>query len=409
MHEKAAATVITSTRHRLPIVLALVGAAVVSSLALIVTAVTVSSMHGCSSGREIHHIVPDNHSLSQHQPVRGPLHSTSTASTNRRMFKSKWHATVLESVAQAEQLLSTTPEQRVHNIFVPMLSNRHTLLCCMLTDLDRKLGHTNALDVFVFSVNNAASENFNAGGCRFPSLLNTTVVFMPLREHWGESFSCSSSAMHNASEWVAPQQFDDNYRRMGHWRLTFQFAFADLLGYKYLWQLDDDSFFRSPVSVSMVDYMQRKDLWLAGATKYQDQHFVLRGLPELARLFLVAEQLTPSGTLFNQHTQPAGLDGLFTVAGDPSLDKPPQGKDQGWSRFVGYGNNLLVDMDRFWWPRNVQKFVELAVQTGYHVRFRWNEQGVMGMVWQMFVPDGRFQFGGLPLDYEHPHKFEAEC
>ena len=41
-------------------------------------------------------------------------------------------------------------------------------------------------------------------------------------------------------------------RRMGHWRLTFQYAFADALGYRYIWQMDDDSHFNATVSFNVV-------------------------------------------------------------------------------------------------------------------------------------------------------------
>jgi hypothetical protein len=66
-------------------------------------------------------------------------------------------------------------------------------------------------------------------------------------------------------------------------------------------------------------------------------------------------------------------------------------------------------MDKFWWSQEAQKFVELAVQSGYHWRFRWNEQGIMAMLWQMFVPEGHYQFDTLPIDYHHPRKVWGQC
>lgn len=47
-------------------------------------------------------------------------------------------------------------------------------------------------------------------------------------------------------------------RNMGHWRLTFQFAFADMLGYKYVWQVDDDTEFKARETLNVTDYMQGK-------------------------------------------------------------------------------------------------------------------------------------------------------
>lgn len=325
-------------------------------------------------------------------------------------FKSRWHPTVLNSVFKAQQLLSTTNEQRAKRLFVPMLSNRHSELCCMLTDLNSKVGATNALDVFIFTPDNKAQQEYNRSPC-WKRQFNITVVFLPLDEHWGVEPECSSSAIHDTNGWIGmPGLFGESYRRMGHWRLTFQFAFADMLGYKYVWQLDDDSWFKKSVNFSMISYMQQHGLWVAGAKTLPDPHFVTWGLPEMARLFLVGERMAPAGTLFTNHTQPPGLEGLYTVRNDSVRTKHPlTGDESGWSRAIIHGNNLIIDMDRFWWPKEAQKFVELVVQSGYHWRFRWNEQGVIAMLWQMFVPDGHFQFDTLPIDYHHPRKTWGKC
>ncbi|KAK9807176.1 hypothetical protein WJX73_004215 [Symbiochloris irregularis] len=50
----------------------------------------------------------------------------------------------------------------------------------------------------------------------------------------------------NSSIWTA-KRFKEAYRRMGHWRLTFQLDFATTLGYPYILQLDLDSYFPEPV------------------------------------------------------------------------------------------------------------------------------------------------------------------
>lgn len=235
---------------------------------------------------------------------------------------------------------------------------------------------------------------------------------MSLDEQWHVDPHCTSSAIHDMNGWVGlPGLFGDSYRRMGHWRLTFQFAFADLLGYKYLWQLDDDSFFRSQVQFNMMSYMSEHDLWLAGFRTLIDPPMVTQGLPEITRLFLVSERLTPTGPLFYNHTAPPGLDGLFTADNytmqhATSLNGVSRG---GWSRTVIYGNCIIIDMDKFWWPAHAQKFLELVLQTGYYFRFRWNEQGVIAMMWQMFVPEQHYNLDSLPIDYFHPRKRWGNC
>jgi len=325
-------------------------------------------------------------------------------------YKSRWHHTVLDSVFKAQQKLSSSPQERASRMFVPMLSNRHAELCCMLTDLNIKVGATTPLDVFIFTVENKAEKLYNRSPC-WRRKFNITVNFLPLNEHWGADPRGSSSAVHDANSWIGmPGLFGENYRKMGHWRLAFQFAFADMLGYKYIWQLDDDSYFRTAVGFNMIDYMKQNDLWVAGVKTLPDPHWVTWGLAEIARLFLVAERLAPPGTLFSNHTEPSGLDGLYTVRNDPvRTGHPLTGDTGGWSKTIIHGSCMIMDMDKFWWPKHVQRFVELVLQTGYHWRFRWNEQGVMAMVWQMFVPEGHFQFNTLPLDYMHPRKVWGEC
>lgn len=327
-------------------------------------------------------------------------------------FKSRWHHTVLKSVHKAERLLRTSRRRRARRFFVPMLSSRHSELCCMLTDLNKKVAATNKLDVFVFSVENAAHSVFFESECRSRKF-NLTVNFMALDEHWrlghGTNPATSSSAFFDTSDWMGGH-FNEDYRRMGHWRLAFQFAFADMLGYRYVWQLDDDSHFRTPVTVNLMEYMQERNLWVGGL-KYNEYDFVAWGLPEIARLYLVAERMAPMGPLFSSHTQPAGLQGLYSVVNETlrPANQELQYDEGGWDKRVIWGNCVIVDMDKFWWPKHVQKFVELVLLSGYHFRFRWNEQGVMGMVSHMFVPEDNTAIDTLPVDYEHPHDYWGSC
>lgn len=63
------------------------------------------------------------------------------------------------------------------------------------------------------------------------------------------------------------------------------------------------------------------------------------GLPEITRAFLVAEKMTPRGTLFTNHTKPPGLEGLYTVRNITANTGLTTGyqvdaSEGGWSRFV---------------------------------------------------------------------------
>jgi hypothetical protein len=66
------------------------------------------------------------------------------------------------------------------------------------------------------------------------------------------------------------------------------------------------------------------------------------------------------------------------------------------------GNCLVIDVSIMSDPL-VQRFLELVVSSQYHYRFRWNEQAVLSMLWQVFVPDE--QIGKLPFQHWwHPNK-----
>ncbi len=50
---------------------------------------------------------------------------------------------------------------------------------------------------------------------------------------------------------------------MGHWRLAFVFPFARELGYRYLWQTDDDAYLHEPVGFNVLAHMENKSLVIA--------------------------------------------------------------------------------------------------------------------------------------------------
>lgn len=69
----------------------------------------------------------------------------------------------------------------------------------------------------------------------------------------------------------------------GHWRLLFQYTLADMLGYKYLWQLDDDSELSLPLKASLIPWMKQHKVLMAYRRAYRDKVMVTWGLPELTR------------------------------------------------------------------------------------------------------------------------------
>lgn len=177
----------------------------------------------------------------------------------------------------------------------------------------------------------------------------------------------------------------------GHWRLTFQMSFAHRLGYPYLLQLDDDSHFTSPLKIDLLQFVRSRGLDLAARKAIYDQAWVAQGLPELTRYFLVTEGINIPPALA-QNCDPPTIEGLYTASSF--------GLGGGWNRRVLYGN-FMIFSTAFWHRPDVQSYLQLILKTGGHFRFRWNEQGTVGMIWQLFA-EQRYHIFDFP--YKHAEK-----
>ncbi|GLI65812.1 hypothetical protein VaNZ11_009435 [Volvox africanus] len=224
--------------------------------------------------------------------------------------------------------------------------------------------------------------------------------------------------VHNSS-WMVPQMAADrgrwhsfqnaNYRLMGDWRLAFMPHFAKKMGHRYVLQLDDDSFILSPVGTNLVELFDRHGYLLAARNAQRDPPIVTWGLPELARFYLVTNKVVPE-TLF-EFCEPQSIEGLYSEYKRSKLEEgllPTAQLDRlnqlglrsrgGWNRTILFGNCLMYSLDWFLQPE-VQHFVQLCRTTGASFTYRWNEQGVLAMLWQIFVPrDKLYMFN---FDYAH--------
>jgi hypothetical protein len=67
--------------------------------------------------------------------------------------------------------------------------------------------------------------------------------------------------------------------------------FAASLGYKWVLQLDDDACLIKEIPYDIVGYLESKNAWL-GARTIVDNHLDMAwGLPELARYYIVSENV----------------------------------------------------------------------------------------------------------------------
>lgn len=145
------------------------------------------------------------------------------------------------------------------------------------------------------------------------------------------------------------------------------------------------------IATNMVADMRDKKLDIAWRdVTINESPSVSWGLAELARYHILAHNITPTQLL--EHCKPPSLYGLVTP-GSPGV---PAG--DGWDLQVPRGYFVLLRLG-FWHSAPVQHFVKLVLRSGGHVKFRWNEQQVVGMVGLIFAPKQQTQ--QLQFNYRH--------
>lgn len=212
--------------------------------------------------------------------------------------------------------------------------------------------------------------------------------------------------------WRLPQ-FGDDYRRVGHWRMTFQMSFAKRLGHRYVMALDDDAHVLSKLNYNIVTSFSQNKTLLATKAVLPDDSIAELGLAELTRYHIITSGIQP--TQLYEHCQPPRLEGVFTRI--PSPHYAPKTMPESWNttfvksqRYMGwdssviYGYIYVLDVD-FWFQKEVQRYVRLVIGSGGHFKERWNEQGVITMVWLLFIPKGGFKF--LEADISHSKIFDV--
>ena len=275
-----------------------------------------------------------------------------------------------------------------NDVFVPILTARNLSdTCAMLNAFQRNFLKHNPSDVVVFSLGGDGDVE-GLQSCtahQLPEPANMSFVDLKQRAHalgW-----TTPAHVQDTSLWR--HTFSESFVRVGAWRLTTQFQLARLFGYRLVMYVDDDSIFPEPVTEPVFDTFYRRTLKMAARVHTHDLLFPTVGLPELARFFVVSEQLEPK-TLY-QNCHPANISGLFSASDDNARE--------GWDRTIFYSNFAVISVD-FYYEPIVQRFVRLALESGGVFKHRWNEQGVLSMVWQLFVEPSKFHM--YDFKYEHP-------
>jgi hypothetical protein len=145
---------------------------------------------------------------------------------------------------------------------VVIMSENTQLLCCALKNIKANAMANTPSDIFVSSPTTAQQQHV----LEHCDITLQDIYFLLLNEleHWTVPAEAGPQETWTSREYSIP------YRKMGHGRLAFQFKFAAALGFKYLLQVDDDSWFPEPVSINYVTYMQQQQLHIAARAEQQD-------------------------------------------------------------------------------------------------------------------------------------------
>lgn len=319
------------------------------------------------------------------------------------------NSTVCRSATLAKQLLGATPV--ADRMMVILLSSREKMLCCTVKLLQVHFFNETPADMFIFSPNNTAKVNAKK---ICPTLVSSSnIYFMAIDEHWEVPQNAATQSWMEYGE--QKQTHIINYRLMGYWRLRFQFDFAREIGYKYLWQIDDDSQLLAPLGYNAIHRMENESLDIAGASLAGDYQGVLWGLAELTRYFIMTDLDGSAPQTLLDNCDPPTMHGLFTRVGEDRNETRlnmgaahiQQMNEQkgftGWNMEELYGNSIMFRVD-FWFRPDVQRYLDLIHSTAGVFRFRWQEQGVMAMIWRLFVAPEHFQ----KMDFKFCHKCDIE-
>jgi hypothetical protein len=85
-------------------------------------------------------------------------------------------------------------------------------------------------------------------------------------------------------KWNYGMLFNDDYYLMGRWRLTFAMSFTKAMGYEYMLQIDDDTFFMDDIKFDIVKHFRDNNIvWGVRNRYFSEIVEITRGLPEFVR------------------------------------------------------------------------------------------------------------------------------
>ena len=303
-----------------------------------------------------------------------------------------------ESVQMAQKMLSerngiiTTKNRLVAMILFAHKEPKpkQSLLRCSLELLAKNVmanskatgtQHGTQLDIFVWVPKSFSTPRW------LENMTNVYVMNIP-EEAW-----TIPKGLPPFSSWVMSYRFPLEYFKMGRWRLTFSFKFVSAMGYRYMLQIDDDTFVMSPVNYNIIETLTKgnnsNSFLFAAWDRYDGEtRQVWVELPEFVAAWVKKRsyQKKICGPLLEHfENKVESLAGITTI---------------GWDKQIIRGNFNIWDMD-FINSEIVQEFLQDILATGKDITQRWQEQAVYNMIRLLFVPDSRvFFFKDVKIEHK---------
>lgn len=168
------------------------------------------------------------------------------------------------------------------------------------------------------------------------------------------------------------------YRSMCKWYSIHILNVLHDMGYEWMIRMDTDSEFLTPIPYNLVDAMKAAGAEYGFRVWWVDFARFVKGLPEAAQYWMIAENIKP--TWLRRECRTQALHGLTT---------------KGWKRHIFY-NNFFVTNLKWWVQPHVQGWLQHLVHSGGFYKFRWGDAPVQTITLGMFMPNDKiieFSFG----------------
>ncbi len=149
---------------------------------------------------------------------------------------------------------------------------RLAYLHCCLSKLYEHIGMTTPIDVYLWFQESSIPYIPQWITNLFPHVI---IVEIP-KSSWTLPLDSGDPI-----KWNYGTLFNDDYYLMGRWRLTFATSFTRAMGYKYILQIDDDTFFMDNIQFNIVEHFRNNNIvWGVRNRYFHEVLDITRGLPE---------------------------------------------------------------------------------------------------------------------------------